>query len=138
MFSDPVCRITRQQLTKEGVYIAVDEPEGGHIVDSLLELHGIERVEVTPHSIYITKALLVGWNDLLNSILLLVKTRLEERLGNEVRLSFIKPNLLETVTDGVHEQFKCWVMNGCAQEPPQKKKPGPLTLVSQQKKPRIQ
>ena len=91
-FSEPICRIQRQNLNEHGVYTAVDDPEEGHIVDSILELSGIERVEITPHSIFITKALLVGWNDLLDSILLLVHARLETRLRGPIQLSFIKPS----------------------------------------------
>lgn len=123
-FSEPICKIRRQNLNEQGVYIAVDDPEEGHIVDSILELPGIERVEITPHSVFVTKALLVGWNELLDSILLLVQTRLETRLGGSIQLSFIKPTLLETVVEGIEEQYRCWLMNGCGQEP---KKPKTTT-----------
>jgi hypothetical protein len=135
MFSEPVCKIARQNLNEHGIYTAVDDPEDGHIVDSILELHGIERVEVTPHSVYITKALLVGWNDLLNSILLLVQTRLETRMGTDVRLTFIRPKLLETVVDGINDQYHCWLLHGCGEEPKQQNVPSTPDLP---KKPRLQ
>lgn len=111
MFGESITDLTRRKNSNEEEQVVI-ETETSTILDDLMRIPGIEKVEVSAHSIFITRALLVDWNDLMNSILATAAATLSRRVGNDVLLRFVAPENLEKWVVGINEQKKCWLMRG--------------------------
>ena len=99
----------------DGVLVAEDNSVYLDLVTNICNISGIERVETTPHSLFVTRALLCDWTLILDQVLDCARMALEqEHPGYEnVEFVFITPEALSAWNNDCHTQYACWAAHGC-------------------------
>lgn len=118
MFGHRIQPLKSFSVSEEGLAVMQHSDRWEALMSDLIIIDGIERLEVMPNSIFVTRALLANWTEVLTELLeacamgiaRMVNPKKPEDI--EVNWHYINESALHHWLDGVEKQQDCWVSYG--------------------------
>ena len=115
MFGHRIQPLKSFSVSEEGLAIMQQSDRWEALMSDLISIDGIERLEVTPNSVFVTRALLASWTELLTELLAACAMGIK-RMANpkkptdvEIIWQYVNDSALNHWLEGVEQQQNCWV-----------------------------